>query len=57
MSAEMDFTIETVCSLPPGCGADGVTTDGHVFAFCAGDDGRLQFFWDGAPGEPFEFAG
>lgn len=57
MSAEMDFTIETVCSLPPGCGADGVTADGHVFAFCAGDDGRLRFFWDGAPGEPFDSLG
>ena len=35
MSAELDFTIETARSLPPGCGADGVTRDGHVFAFCA----------------------
>ena len=50
MSAEMDFRIETVCSLPPGCGAHGVTADGHVFAFCEFDDGRLPFTWDGAPG-------
>jgi hypothetical protein len=57
MSAEMDFRTEKVCSLPPGCRADGVTTDGHVFAFCAGDDGRLRFFWDGAAGQPFDSLG
>jgi Tol biopolymer transport system component len=53
MNAEMDVGIETVCSLRPGCDADGVTTNGHVFAFCPEDDGRLRFFWDGALGEPF----
>ena len=33
------------------------SADGHVFAFCELDDGRLQFTWDGAPGEPFNSLG
>ena len=57
MCAEMDVTIEPVCSMPPGCAADAVTTDGHVIAFCLTDDNRLRFVWDGVPGEPFDALG
>jgi hypothetical protein len=31
-----------------------VTADGHVIAFCQGEDGRRTFVWDGVAGEPFD---
>ena len=57
MTAAMQVRLEKVCSLPPGCAADGVTTDGHAFAFCPDADGRLRFVWDGVAGEPFDHLG
>jgi hypothetical protein len=54
MTAEMVVRTEPVCSLPPGCGIDAITADGHVVAFCHGEDGRITFFWDGSPGQPFD---
>jgi len=54
MSAEMNVAVKTVCSHPPGCGADAVTADGHVIAFCPESDGRVRFLWDGVAGAPFD---
>jgi hypothetical protein len=51
------FTVERVGSLPPGCTADVVTADGHILAFCHGEDGRLRFLWDGVAGQPFDGLG
>ena len=57
MTAEMDVRIEAVCSLPFGCGADAVTVDGHVFAFCPGEDGSAAIFLGRCAGEPFDALG
>jgi hypothetical protein len=54
MSAEMQVNVETLCSMPPGCGVDAVTADGHSFAFCQDSTEQFQFMWDGVAGEPFD---
>lgn len=58
MSTDMNVTLTELCTLPPRCGADAVTSDGHVVAFCREPDRRWRFYWDGAAtGAPFdEFA-
>lgn len=57
MSTEMQASIERVCSLPPGCEAQAITSDGHVIAFSVEDNGRLRFVWDGNLGQPFDGLG
>ena len=48
------FATEERGRMPPGCGADAVTADGHVLAFLQAPEGGLRFVWDGVPGEPFD---
>ncbi len=49
-----DFAVTAICTLPPGLGADAVTSSGHVVALWPQDDGTLRWVWDGVAGEPFD---
>lgn len=53
-AAATDFIVEARFSLPPGSTPDAITADGHGFTLFDLDDGRLQAFWDGNGGEPFD---
>jgi hypothetical protein len=40
--------------MPPGSTPDALTADGHGVTFLEREDGRLEAFWDGEGGEPFD---
>ncbi len=54
MISDQQFAEEHIHSVPPGCVPDGVTGDGHVYAFWEDSQGKTRFVWDGAVGEPFD---